>query len=613
MASTAPALPRWDMTQFFPGLDAPEFVAAVDAFEQQLAELEALWDEHGVDRQAADAAKPAAVDAWETVFERYNSALEASRLLFGYVSSFTSTDSRDTAAQARMSELQQLGARLGKLGTRWTAWIGSLDVDALVKRFASAAAHEYALRRAQQRALHQMAPPEEALAADLNLSSGTAWSKLHGNLSSQLLVPLRRDREVEASTSLPDRPEQLPMSVIRNLAYEPDRELRRRAYEAELAAWEQAALPLAAALNSIKGEVNTLSARRGWETPLDAAVWENSIDRQTLDAMLQSAREAFPDFRRYLRAKARALGVERAAWYDIFAPVGAEEQSWTYEQAEEFVVEQFGSYSPRLAEFAGRAFDGQWIDAEPRPGKRDGAFCMSLRGDESRVFTNFKPSFGGLSTLAHELGHAYHNLNLASRTMLQRSYPMTLAETASIFCETIVQHAALAAAGKREQLAIVEASLQRATQTVVDISSRFLFEQRLFEARTRRELSVDELCGLMLDAQRETYGDGLDQTALHPYMWAVKPHYYSSGRSFYNYPYMFGLLFGLGLYARYQADPEAFRAGYDDLLASAGMADAATLAARFGIDIRTPEFWRGSLDTVRADVDRFESLVDRAS
>ena len=209
MASTAPALPRWDMTQFFPGLDAPEFVAAVDAFEQQLAELEALWDEHGVDRQAADAAKPAAVDAWETVFERYNSALEASRLLFGYVSSFTSTDSRDTAAQARMSELQQLGARLGKLGTRWTAWIGSLDVDALVERFASAAEHEYALRRAQQRALHQMAPPEEALAADLNLSSGTAWSKLHGNLSSQLLVPFRRD-QAQAPSGAPDERDPQP-------------------------------------------------------------------------------------------------------------------------------------------------------------------------------------------------------------------------------------------------------------------------------------------------------------------------------------------------------------------------------------------------------------------
>jgi len=598
MASTAPALPRWDMTPFFPGLDSPEFGAAFDAFGEQIAELEALWQEHRVDRHAAPA--DITPHAWETVFERYNSALETSRLLFGYVSSFTSTDSRDSAAQARLSELQQLGVRLGKLGTRWTAWIGSLDVDRLLEGSALAREHEYALRRAQQRAQHQMQPAEEALAADLNLSSGTAWAKLHGNLSSQLLVPFRREGELE----------QLPMSVIRNLAYEPDRELRRRAYEAELAAWEQAALPLAAALNSIKGEVNTLAARRGWASPLDAALWENSIDRQTLDAMLQSAREAFPDFRRYLKAKARALGVEQAAWYDIFAPVGGDEQRWTYEQAEEFVVEQFGTYSPRLAEFAGRAFDQQWIDAEPRPGKRDGAYCMGLRGGESRVFANFKPSFGGLSTLAHELGHAYHNLTLASRTMLQRSYPMTLAETASIFCETIVQHAALAAAGEPEQLAIVEASLQRATQTVVDISSRFLFEQRLFEARARRELSVDELCSLMLDAQRETYGDGLDQAVLHPYMWAVKGHYYSSGRSFYNYPYMFGLLFGLGLYARYQADPEAFRAGYDDLLASAGMADAATLAARFGIDIRTPDFWRASLDIVRADVDRFESLVE---
>lgn len=600
MTSTAPALPRWDMAPFFPGLDSPEFAAAFAEFEELVAALESLWDEHGVGRQAEAPLDPATVNAWQTVFERYNTALETSRLLYSYVGSFTSTDSRDDGAQARMSELQQVGARLGKLGTRWTAWIGSLDVDALLERSPLAREHEYALRQSQEHARHQMAPAEEALSADLNLTSGSAWSKLHGNLASQLLVPFRRGEATE----------QLPMSMIRNLAYEADRDVRRRAYEAELEAWQHTALPLAAALNSIKGEVSTLSARRGWASPLDASLWENSIDRRTLDAMLGSAREAFPDFRRYLRAKARSLGVERAAWYDIFAPVGAQDQRWTYEQAERFVVEQFGSYSPRLSRFAARAFDEQWVDAEPRPGKRDGAFCMGVRGDESRVFTNFKPSFGGLSTLAHELGHAYHNFNLASKTMLQRSYPMTLAETASIFCETIVQHAALAKAGQGEQLSIVEASLQRATQTVVDISSRFLFEQRVFEARARRELSVDELCTLMLDAQRETYGDGLDQTMLHPYMWAVKPHYYNTGRSFYNYPYMFGLLFGLGLYARYQADPEAFRAGYDDLLASTGLAGAATLAGRFGIDLGTPDFWRASLDIVRADVDRFEALVD---
>jgi oligoendopeptidase F len=186
---------------------------------------------------------------------------------------------------------------------------------------------------------------------------------------------------------------------------------------------------------------------------------------------------------------------------------------------------------------------------------------------------------------------------------------MTLAETASIFCETIVREAALQHADQQEQVSILESSLENSCQIVVDIFSRFTFEKAVFEARHRRELAVDEFKELMLEAQRETYGDGLDQTQLHPYMWAVKGHYYSAGNPFYNFPYMFGLLFGLGLYARYRDDPEGFKAGYDELLSSTGMADAATLAGRFGIDLHRHEFWESSLDIVRADIDRFETLI----
>jgi pepF/M3 family oligoendopeptidase len=399
------------------------------------------------------------------------------------------------------------------------------------------------------------------------------------------------------------------MSVVRNLASDPQREVRRRAYEAEIAAWRSAAVPLAAALNSIKGATNLLSKRRQWDSPLEAALFENNIDRQTLEAMMAAAHESFPDFRRYLRAKAHALGLPVLAWYDIAAPLGSGERAWGFDEGAQFIVEQFGTYSPKLRALAERAFGQRWIDAEPRLGKRDGAFCMSLRQGESRVLTNFKPAFGGVSTVAHELGHAYHNLNLAPRTMLQRQTPMTLAETASIFCQTLVNQAALRQAEAQEQILILEGALQNACQVVVDIASRFLFEQRVFEKRQQRELSIDEFNDLMLQAQRETYGDGVDPDVLHPYMWAVKPHYYSS--TFYNYPYMFGLLFGLGLYARYQDDPQGFKASYDDLLSSTGLGNTAELAARFGIDTRAPDFWRSSLDVIRADIARFASLVDR--
>ncbi|HEY0736015.1 MAG TPA: M3 family oligoendopeptidase [Herpetosiphonaceae bacterium] len=599
MSSSAQTLPHWDMSVIYPSLTSPEFAEGFQALVQSITDLEQIFDTHNIAEREAAPLDDATVQAFETVIERYNAVLYDHRTVSAYISSFTTTNSRDNEAQNKLSQLQQQTVRLTLLDTRFTAWIGSLNVEALIERSQVARDHTFMLRQSKIQAEHLMSPAEEALAAELSVSASTAWAKLHSNLTSQLIVPFERDGKAE----------DLPMSMIRNLAFEADRDVRRRAYDAEIASWEQAALPLAAALNSIKGEVNTLSKRRGWESPLAAACFDNNIDRQTLDAMMQAARESFPDFRRYLHAKARAIGVEKLTWYDLFAPVGTSSKVWNFDVATDFIVEQFGSFSSKMSEFAQRAFRENWVDAEPRPGKRDGAYCMAVRKDESRVFSNFKPAFGGMSTLAHELGHAYHNLNLAERTMLQRATPMVLAETASIFCETIVRNAAMQQSDTQEQISILEATLESACQVVVDISSRFIFEQSVFEAREQSELSVDDFCRLMLDAQRETYGEGLDQQVLHPYMWAVKGHYYSGGRSFYNFPYMFGLLFGLGLYARYQEDAESFKRGYDELLSSTGLADAATLAARFDIDIRTPDFWRSSLDIIRADIQRFEELI----
>lgn len=598
MATTA-HLPRWDMTVVFPSMDSPEFAAGFRSVAEEISTLATLFDEAHVDKQDSLPLDDAIVQTFERVVSQYNTVLDHYRTLSAYIHSFVSTDSRDNLAQAKYSELQGVSVKLYQLGTRFTAWVGSLDVEALVARSTVAADHAYILRHAKTEAEHLMSPAEEALAAELNVSSGSAWGKLHGNITSQLSVPIETEGAVE----------HLPMSVVRNMAADADRETRHRAYVAELATWERVAVPLAAAMNSIKGEVNTLSAHRGWASPLDEALFDASIDRETLDAMFTAARESFPDFRRYLHAKARALGLPALAWYDLLAPVGNSGRVWSFEASERFIVEQFGNYSPRLSNYAARAFREHWIDAEPRPGKRDGAFCMPLRADQSRVFANFKPTYDGMSTLAHELGHGYHNMNLAARTMLQRNTPMTLAETASIFCETIVREAALKNANAQERIEILEASLVGSCQVVVDITSRFLFEQGVFETRRKRELSVDELNEMMLQAQRDTYGDGLDTAQLHPYMWAMKPHYYSTGRSFYNFPYMFGLLFGLGLYAQYRQAPEAFRREYDDLLSSTGLADAATLAARFGIDTRTPDFWRASLDNIRREVEQFEQAV----
>ena len=296
-------------------------------------------------------------------------------------------------------------------------------------------------------------------------------------------------------------------------------------------------------------------------------------------------------------------------WWDLFAPVGdASAAAIRWDEATATVTNSFAGYSPALAGLARRALREGWIDAEAREGKRGGAFCMGATEGESRVLLNFGSTFSSVSTLAHELGHAYHNTTLALRTPLQRNTPMALAETASIFCETLLTQSVLTAVeepGRR--LAILDYDLQGACQIVVDIHSRFLFESEVFDRRRHRTLAAGELCDLMLDSQRRAYGNGLDPDRLHPYMWAVKPHYYST--HFYNWPYTFGLLFGLGLYAAYQEDPERFRQGYDDLLASTGLADAAGLAHRFGIDVRREEFWASSLAVLAGRIDQFEKLA----
>ncbi len=621
--TAAPTLPHWQLHSIYPSLDSHEFADDKRSLAEAIDGLEGFFDERGV-RASASAGpstvsgaptsaggeltdRAAQVATLEGALERLERCSSLLATIHPFVNLRVATDAFDERSQAEVSALRPLSSRSMALVARFKAWVGGLDLGMLSERSAIVAEHRYQLERHQREATHLLAGDGEELVAYLDETGGSAWSKLYNQLISRETV----SADVEGGDGAV---REYGLAALRALQADPDEGTRHKAFEAELQLLRRNAVPYAAALNGIKGQVGMVARRRGWSGALEHSLFQHGISRASLEAMQGACAARFDDLRGYLLAKARLLGTERLRWYDLFAPLPqAEASSFTWDEAKAFVVDRFGSYSEYMASFAQRTFDEGWIDVPPRTGKRNGAFCSAIhpRG-ESRVMLNFTGTLGDIRTLAHELGHAYHNDCKVrfGRDMLQVPTPMTLAETASIFCETIVFQGLLQSTTGGARLALLELDMQQVTQLVIDIHSRFLFESSVFDQRATRDLSVSELDALMLEAQDGTYGaDTLDPTARHPMMWAHKGHYYSSGLSFYNYPYTFGFLFGLGLYAQYLADSDGFRSRYDELLASTGMADAATLARGFGIDIEDEAFWRGSLAVVAQRVEAFEALV----
>ncbi|MBL8080603.1 MAG: M3 family oligoendopeptidase [Anaerolineales bacterium] len=595
--------PRWDLTNIYPSLESKEFTAAVADYKKQVAALEKFFKNKISKASEKSKAKDLAPLIGEAI-DRINKIQTLSSTIFPYIYSFVTTDSRDKLAMKTLSEMEQASLPTSQLLTQFTAWLGKISpklADA-TKLNSSAKAHAFMLKESAEQSKYLMSEAEENLASELSLSGGNAFGKLQGTVTSQLSVDFELDGKVE----------KMPMPALINLRSHPDESTRRRGYEAENVAWEGVKEILAACLNGVKGEANTLNRKRGRKDAIHSSLEAARMDRKSLNAMLEAMEGSFPMFRKYFKAKAKKIGKEQLAWWDIFAPIGKADKVYTFEEARDFILENFGRFSPDLAAFAKRAFDNNWIDAEQRDGKRGGAFCTEVQGvKESRILCNFDGSFDQVSTLAHELGHAFHNecAYQANKTTLQQLTPMTLAETASTMCETIVTEAVLATTkDPQEELAVLEAQIQGAAQVVVDIYSRYLFEKEVFERREKSELSADDFNDIMERAQKATYGDGLDERYLQKFMWTWKPHYYSSGLSFYNYPYAFGLLFATGLYAIYQQRGESFVQDYKNLLASTGEETAAKLAKRFGIDITTRKFWDDSLAIIGKRIDRYSQL-----
>ena len=477
-------------------------------------------------------------------------------------------------------------------------WISSLEnLSYIINQSSILKEYEFFLFEIVEKGRYILSEKEENIISNMKNTGSSAWAKLKDNLVSNLMVDINGKEE--------------PLTVVLNMAYDKDEKVRKSAYEAEIKSYKKVEEGVAAALNGIKGEVITISNIRGYKSPLQMTLLDSRMDEESLNAMLSAMKESLPVFRKYLRRKGELLGHKNGLpFYDLYAPIVDCEMKFSYEEAGDFVEKNFRSFSESLGNYARKAINNRWIDVMPKEGKVGGAFCENIHSiGESRFLLNFGGSFSDVVTMAHELGHGFHGECLKNEKILNFDYPMPIAETASTFCETIIKTAAIKNANKKEALAILETEICDDTQVIVDIYSRFLFEKNLFEKRKECALSVEEIKNLMLAAQKEAYGDGLDQNFLHPYMWLWKPHYYDADYNFYNYPYAFGLLFSKGLYAEYLKRGNSFVKDYEKLLSITGKNKLEDVAKVMGIDIHNIEFWRSSLKLIEDNIEKFISLT----
>ncbi len=584
---------EWDLTPLYKGFDDPAYSTDLEALRNAVAEFSLI---PGL--QATMDPKDYLVKA--LTIEEQVTALGGR--LAAYAALRSSTNTRDGEAVSALGKLRQMFSECSAPSASLQSYIGKVeDLESLIASHPLLEQYGYLLRMRKLDATYTLEDRVEEVLAKMNLSGGSAWENLQEYLTS--------------TVSATYRGETVNLSTVRNLAYDKDPDVRKDAYDAEIACYDKIKDSVAFSLNSLKTQVNTECDLRNGGSPLDMTLRQSRMERSTLDAMVTAIEEYLPVFWKYLKAKAKALGYEGGLkWWDLFAPMGENTATYTVEEAKTYLIDHFKGFAPDMAEMITRAFDEAWIDFYPRDGKRGGAFCYNLPYlKQSRVLTNFDGAFGDIVTLAHELGHAYHGQQIEEHAPLNLDYSMPVAETASTFNETVIMNAALdEATDPKVKMGLLESQLQDTTQIMCDIMSRYWFETSVFEKCKEGFLFSDDLCKLMHEAQLRGYGDGVDPETLHPYMWVCKGHYYSANLSFYNFPYAFGGLFAAGLYALYLREGEAFLPKYRALLKATTVSSVEDVAKMADIDLSDVNFWRSSLEIFKARVEEFIRLSEEA-
>ena len=573
---------EWSLKEIYPSFESEEFQRDFERFSNFREVFNGLTLE---DNLESIKAAIAALEEFSVLSSR----------LGNYINLTLTANTTDETANKYRTLFGNAYAALNSAYTKVYKFIGSVETDITADE--NLKDYEFYFAEAKQQYKHLLSDELEDVIAKFSISGGDGWEQLFEAMTSGVEGEFKGEK--------------VTLSEIRNMAYDADAAVRKEAYETELKMYDTIKEPIAFALNNIKQQVLTETSLRGFESPLAQTLEASRMSRKTLDALLEAIREYLPQFRAYLKHKAALLGHENGLpFYDLFAPIGESSRRFTIEESKEFLLENFKGFSEDLAEMTKETYENNYIDFLPRKGKVGGAFCSHLPFiKQSRILTNFSGSLSDVVTIAHELGHAYHGLHIENHRVLNQEYSMPVAETASTFNENIVMNTVISEASDAEKVALLESQLQDTTQIIVDIYSRYLFESAVFENREKSFMFSKDLEQLMLDAQKEAYGDGLDPDAMHPYMWACKPHYYSSGLSFYNFPYAFGGLFSKGLYAIYQEQPEGFVEKYQELLRATTVTSAEDTAKVLGVDVTDSAFWKKALAQVADNIEQFIALT----
>lgn len=594
---TEPIKPTWDLDSLFPGgSSSTEFRSFLETLERDIADSLVKIKKLSV---------PASLEETKAFDEIIVSLQgETAKLMEAntFVECLTAQDQHDKKAVQLAAKVTSIRASYNNTMTLFWNVLGQTE-DVVWKDWMAReeiAPISFLLNEKRSEAREKLSPELESLASDLSVDGYHGWGQHYDTIVAKVGVPFQEGGETKV----------LSVGQAANKLDDPDRSVRDLAFESWEKAWGDAADYCADTLNRLAGFRLKLYERRGWDDILKEPLALNRMSKQTLDTMWQVIQDNKQKFVAYLERKAKLLGMERLNWSDVDSPLGQLSGKVTYEQAADNIVEQFGRFSPKLAEFATSAFRNRWIEAEDRPGKRPGGFCSSLPvSKQTRIFMTFGGTVSNVSTLAHELGHGYHQYLMDELPVFNQDYAMNVAETASTFAEMIVSDALVKnAATEKEKVILLADKIQSAIAFYMNIHARFLFETRFYEKRRQGMLDAGELCALMEEAQKEAYQGALGN--YHPHFWASKLHFYITDVPFYNFPYTFGYMFSTGIYALAQREGQSFAAKYDALLQDTGRMTVEELAAKhLGVDLTKPDFWQDAIALSVADVDSFLELT----